>query len=284
MTEKIEDIAKKIKRHRDEEIRLRVTNNAIARSLAIYNNVEQQFWLINSENLMGFPLRDLNNNVIGWESRGSAIKSDGHPIYKNQKLGEILIKHHEGLHQISAPGGVFNLEILNRATYKPSLSYHEFASDILIRIAEDEKKYSFRNIIEILAIQTEIDKVKEQLETATIEEAELLVKRIHAKEVEKKSYLDKAQSFIRKYAELRYQPILDPLQEAIKRSKIFDGVLIINGGPGTGKTTLLIQRIKFLISSSIEEYKQLTQSQKDILLVKEQVGCFSHQVIYLRIT
>ena len=40
---------------------------------------------------------------------------------------------------------------------------------------------------------------------------------------------------------------------------------IINGGPGTGKTTSLIQRIKFLISPSIEEYKSLNQSQKDIL-------------------
>jgi hypothetical protein len=80
-----------------------------------------------------------------------------------------------------------------------------------------------------------------------------------------KSYLDKAQSFIRKYAELRYQPILDPVQEEIKRSKIFEGSLIINGGPGTGKTTSLIQRIKFLISPSIEEYKQLNKKQKDIL-------------------
>ena len=92
-----------------------------------------------------------------------------------------------------------------------------------------------------------------------------LISEIEGKEDEKRRYLDKAQSFIRKFAELRYQPILDPVQESIKRSKIFDGALIINGGPGTGKTLSLIQRIKFLISTSIEEYTVLDQGQKDIL-------------------
>src|SRR5690606_29227569 len=103
------------------------------------------------------------------------------------------------------------------------------------------------------------------LEHATDQEAQQLIQRIADKEAEMKTYLDKAQGFIRKYAELRYQPILDPIQESIKRSKIFDGSLIINGGPGTGKTTSLIQRIKFLISPSIEEYTTLNQGQKDIL-------------------
>ena len=93
----------------------------------------------------------------------------------------------------------------------------------------------------------------------------MLLHRIAEKEEEKKTYLNRAQSFIRKYAELRYQPIPDEKQDSIRRSKIFDGALIINGGPGTGKTTILIQRIKFLIAPTIEEYKALTNSQREIL-------------------
>lgn len=267
MTEKIEDIAKKIKRHRDLEINIGATNNAVGRSHVIYNNTDQQLWLINSESTQpGSDIRDFNNNLI---ARDEAIRTtytdDGFPIYKNLRLGETLILHHEGKHQVPVGSKVFELEIFNRATYRPSQIDGEYATDILIRLADDVKTYSFRVIEEILNLQRKIDEEREKLETATTEEAKFLVLRIAAKEEEKKTYIDKAQSFIRKYAELRYQPILDPLQESIKRSKIFDGVLIINGGPGTGKTTSLIQRIKFLISVSIEEYKTLTQSQRDIL-------------------
>ncbi|MBI3193269.1 MAG: hypothetical protein HYZ34_02240, partial [Ignavibacteriae bacterium] len=55
-------------------------------------------------------------------------------------------------------------------------------------------------------------------------------------------------------------------QERIKRSKILDGGMIINGGPGTGKTTSLIQRITFLTSPTIKEYYEgLTREEEDIL-------------------
>lgn len=267
MAEKIEQIAKSIKRHRDLEIIINATNMAVGRSHVIYNGVEQQLWLLNSENLGGgTPIRDINNNIIGMQGgTRTTYTGDGFPIYKNLKLGEALILNHRGIHKVPTPNGIIKLKIFNRATYRPTNIEGEFATDILIRLAGDSKTYSFRHISEILAIQKEIDQDREKLEQAAEKEARLLLLRIEAKEQEKKSFLDKAQIFIRKYAELRFQPILDPDQESIKRSKIFDGALIINGGPGTGKSTSLIQRIKFLISSSIEDYKPLTQTQRDIL-------------------
>ena len=60
-----------------------------------------------------------------------------------------------------------------------------------------------------------------------------------------------AASFIRKQASLRLNPNLSKEQENIKFSHLLDGTtVVINGGPGTGKTTTLIQRLKLLISSS----------------------------------
>lgn len=267
MKEKIEDIAKAIKRHRNLEIFVGATNNAVGRSHVIYNNVEQQLWLLNSENLGGGdPIRDINNNIVGRRTgANTTYTGDGFPIYKNLKLGEALILNHEGTHNVETPNGIISLEIFNRASYNPSIDDEEYATDILIKIAGENKTHSFQNISKILSLQVEIEQEKEKLEHATDQEAEQLIQRIENKKAEMKTYLDKAQGFIRKYAELRYQPILDPIQESIKRSKIFDGSLIINGGPGTGKTTSLIQRIKFLISPSIEEYTTLNQSQKDIL-------------------
>jgi DNA helicase IV len=265
--EEIDDIAKKIERHRNLEIIISANNSAIGRSYVSYNNVMEQFWLLNSENLgSGTPIRDINNSIIGRQTGSvSTYTGDGKTIYKNLKIGEILIENHEGVHQLNTRNGIIDLEIFNRATYKPSNVEGEYATDIIIRRANDIKINSYRVLSEILKRQKDIDESKAQLESATEEEAKLLITQIAKKEEEKRNFINQAQTFIRKYAELRYQPILDPLQEAIKRSKIFNGVLIINGGPGTGKTTSLIQRIKFLISTSIEEYKQLTRSQKEIL-------------------
>ncbi|MGW8123730.1 ATP-binding domain-containing protein [Roseivirga echinicomitans] len=267
MEEKIEDIAKSVKRHRDLEISISASNPAIGRSTAIFGDEDTVFWITNKENKGGFqPTKDITGSVVGTEiGNRTTIIEDGKPIYKNTKIGEILILNHEGRHKAKVPAGDIEIEIFNRASYNPSIYDGEYATDILIKISGDSKTHTFQNISKILSLQIEIEQERERLEHATDQEAQQLIQRIADKEAEMKTYLDKAQGFIRKYAELRYQPILDPIQESIKRTKIFDGSLIINGGPGTGKTTSLIQRIKFLISPSIEEYITLKQSQKDIL-------------------
>lgn len=274
MKENIEDIAKRIRRHRDLEMTSEATNNAVGRSMTLYNNQEQQFWIINKEaSILRFQ-RDMNGNVIPETAypEKTAYQKDGFPVPRDSKLGGLLVQNHEGKHiHQTETGRLFEVEILNRANYNPTLIENdEFASDILIRIADDNMVYSYQNLAKILSLQVEIDQEKEKLEKirqekANEQEAQQLIQRIADKEAEMKIYLDKAQGFIRKYAELRYQPILDPIQDSIRRSKIFDGSLIINGGPGTGKTTSLIQRIKFLISRTIEEYVTLTQSQRDVL-------------------
>ncbi|MCR5191957.1 MAG: hypothetical protein K6D59_01525 [Bacteroidales bacterium] len=75
-------------------------------------------------------------------------------------------------------------------------------------------------------------------------------------------------SFIREGVSLRSQHILDPTQETAKRSHFYDGVpIIIEGGPGTGKTTTMIQRLMFLLSpDALRDYASpLTEVQKQEL-------------------
>lgn len=276
MKEKIEDIAKSIKRHRYFEISTGATNNAVGRSFTIYNNEDQQFWIINKEATIPQYKRDLIGNIIldSWYAEKTTYKEDGFPIPRDSKLGGILIQNDDGIHKYETPKGIVEIKIINKASYIPSYKDDEYATDIIIKIAGDNRNYSFKNISKILALQVEIDIENEKLKQATVEETSRLISKIAEKEAEMKLYLDKAQGFIRKYAELRYQPILDPIQESIKRSKIFEGTLIINGGPGTGKTTSLIQRIKFLISPSIEEYISLKKSQKEILFDQKKSWIF----------
>lgn len=82
----------------------------------------------------------------------------------------------------------------------------------------------------------------------------------------------KAASFIRKQATLRFNPVLDKVQDEIKFCNLFNGTTtIINGGPGTGKTTTLIQRLKLLICKlDLMDYVEigeckLTDQQLDIV-------------------
>jgi len=267
MKEQIENIAKSIKRHRELELSISATNNAVGRSLTLYNQVEQQFWLITKQATVIQFKRDLLGNIIPTSAYNetTTYKGDGFPVPRDSKLGGLLIQNHDGRHKYQTPNGEIDIKIFNRSTYTPSVLDNEFATDLLIKIAGDSRTHSFQNIAKILSLQLEIEQEKEKLEKATEEEAKQLIERIEKKEEEKQKYLNKAQGFIRRYAELRFQPILDPIQDSIRRSKVFEGNLIINGGPGTGKTTSLIQRIKFLISPTIEEEINLTQEQKDIL-------------------
>lgn len=266
MREQIEEIARSIQRHRELELHCEINNLSIGRSFALYNKDEHQFWLIHAA-AQRIHRRDFLGNVVpgyGYLTN-KPLEGDGHSIPRDSKLGGILIQNHEGKHSHSTPSGEIEIEIFNRASFIPSLTDGEFAIDILIKIAGDSRSYSFQNIAKILSLQLEIDEEKEKLGIATYEAAKQLIERIEKKEEEKKIYLAKAQGFIRKYAQLRFQPILDPIQDSIRRSKVFEGTLIINGGPGTGKTTSLIQRIKYLISPTIEEEVTLTPKQRDIL-------------------
>jgi ABC-type lipoprotein export system ATPase subunit len=50
---------------------------------------------------------------------------------------------------------------------------------------------------------------------------------------------------------IREQFLLDASQNKIKKLKLYNGPIIINGGPGTGKTTLLIHRIQYMLDPEI---------------------------------
>lgn len=213
--------------------------------------------------------RDFLGNPITTDIQRLNIpyKDDGLPVFKNSKLGGSLLSKADGQIVIDSPTGIQEFTVYNRAVYDPTPD--GFAKELIINLANDSRTHTFLLLADILALEKDIEAEKEKLLEAERQEndleVKLLVESIENKQAERETKLAEVKSFIRKVAELRYQPILDTVQEDVKRSKILNGNLIINGGPGTGKTTSLIQRIKFLTSQTITEYIHLTKKKKDVL-------------------
>ncbi len=232
-----------------------------------------------------------------------ALQTDGKTVSRDSKLGGVLVKHYNGTRSytvltkpLNKPNNV-DVTIYNRATYVPRL---KSAEELIINLEGDEHTYSFQYLEDILCHhQEKEDELKKQqaeqekarkkaeeaklaLERARQEEEERLreearlrdeeekrlaaeVEKIERELEESKKEIQQTQSFIRNDFSLRSQHILDETQEDAKRSHFYDGVpIVIEGGPGTGKTTTMIQRLKFMISKeALDDY--------DVPLSREQI-------------
>lgn len=53
--------------------------------------------------------------------------------------------------------------------------------------------------------------------------------------------------YIHRQSQLRFRPVIDKIQSRIKFNDLYNGTtIVISGGPGTGKTTTMIARLKYL--------------------------------------
>lgn len=271
-------IAKTIEKHRKGELGFNAINNAIGLANVFCFGKQRRFWIVNNQNNSGLAYgKDFNGNPIIISGKKTTYTDDGQPVFKNTKVGEVIIRNSGGTHQYQTPKGLASITILNSAFYSPD-HYPVYARDIKVNVNEAKPRY-YTNLSEILEKVGELDRQiiekQQQLEEEKkliseqklkdTKRAEELIRQIDQAQKEKEETLSKMQSFIRKNAELRYQPILDPWQEEVKRSLLYTGTMAIDGGPGTGKTTSLIQRLKFLTDkTAFEDYfSHLSPAQKD---------------------
>ena len=283
---KINEIAEQVWHHR----KLEVEDYAINRAVALYN-VEfdgkiDKYWLVNSEitpdKNVQYGLGGVANITGG---RPTAMKNDGTPIFKNSKMGGFLIQNKVGKHTFSTPFNENkNLTIFNNVKYIPH--HHEVEALDMQFYLDFGKPQIINSLRDFLKIKKKIDeyeieelKVKEELiSKGNIIDDEAIQESLKKYELIYKEYqqnLSKAKKFIRQNAELRSQPILDPWQEEIKRSNLYDKTIAIDGGPGTGKTTSLVQRIRFLTDVvAINEYLPNLSEEKKQMVVSSSSWIF----------
>jgi len=193
------------------------------------------------------------------------LKRFGHFVRKNS---DIAIKI-----QTTDIGTSFDYPHYNEIKrYVNTLVYLENRSDFqnkTIAIAGDNIIYQYRNIYEFLdALQqnredirdvelkikelyNQIDELKNQQGTG--HQRGQLTKSIKEYQSEYRILTQQQEDlknitiYIRKQDEMRYSLIVDPIQTRIKSENLFDGTtLIIEGGPGTGKSTTMIHRLAYL--------------------------------------
>ena len=240
----------------------------------------------NTSNYGGQPV--YKNTPLG-EVLGKFWRSK-HPFKVTNRQGKII---NEG-----------TVDIHNKATYN---YFAQEIVDLEIAFENDNSSYRYGNLKELLADNTaELKRLEEEKEKMRklqeekrkreeeeriakekAEEAEKLRleeerKRQEEEERKRQEEIDRLENsieetnrrirsvrnFLHRSVELRSQGLIDEFQDDAKRSHIFDGTaIVIEGGPGTGKTTTIIQRLKFLLSkSALNSYANpLTDAQVDFL-------------------
>ena len=159
--ESLYEIGNAIQSHRNMEIYEYIQNCAIARafcycssSLQPERNGYKTFWLV-------------NKSWVQLENRREiALQTDGQPVCKNTRLGEILIRNFSGKHKYTqanirgyrlGKANEMEIDIFNRAQYNLT---HNSVKEITINL--DGEAYRYQTIEQLL---NEKEVISERLES-----------------------------------------------------------------------------------------------------------------------
>lgn len=161
------------------------------------------------------------------------------------------------------------------STYLTILKQRDEAEELIeknIRKLEEQKRQEEAAKIAAQKESDEAERRRKEEEARIAEEerkrteAEIAAHKKDNEEREKlaKEY-EETYNFIRMQATLRLNPRLDKSQNIIKFSHLLDGITtVIEGGPGTGKSTTLIQRMKLLIDKDDLDDQKLNHPEKGL--------------------
>jgi uncharacterized membrane protein len=238
-------------------------------------NDEKILWLVQGALKKAYvEQRNILGDVIGITSGESPyLKAGGVVVSKNSPFGNALAELAEGTGKLTyrTDSGPITVTVLAKADYNLSKSGDDAIEGEIICADEDALNFETSLKAKLKELDELIQKEKAR-ENLSEEELKALQQEIDKlkKEIEDKS--KKARRYRRTSASIRQKFLLDKDQNKIKRAKLFNGPLVISGGPGTGKTTLLIHRIQYMLDPEIEKDEKLT-----IVLTEEEKSFLRNQ-------
>lgn len=235
-------------------------SSVVARVHGEFDGKEKTYW---------FVMRQLNQSMFGRDS----LLQLGVYVPRNSNIATRILND-----ELGVPIEYTTLNNIKRQVKHRIIA--ENKSDLAnksIELVDDSQKYFYTDLYSFIsALQNkqreieenerkqeeqrrQIEELKKQEETA--HQRSVLTKGLKKLEEEKRiltlqqEEMNNLTRFIRQQGKLRFNPILDPVQNRIKTQNLFNDVtIIIDGGPGTGKTTTMIQRLKYLTDwDAIEE-------------------------------
>lgn len=257
-------IAELIKDRTDKE-RV-VINPSIAGGTIELNGQIRNAWIVNFESESNTRIiRDITGNYRGTEMKGTIHTLNEYgknsvTISKNRPIAQLILRQ-------------FGKGIkVGRLTCDIHSSYI-WGADVNgpIRIGTIKiGSWQEHTLARLLSLA---DKIEETKKSGNDEAIQKTVKDLENELSRMEAIPAEAYRFIRQQAELRLNPILDDVQNEAKFDHCYDGFTeIIDGGPGTGKTTTLIQRLKYLITPDDIDaqldyigLEPLTKAQREIL-------------------
>lgn len=218
-------------------------------------------WLIQGELKRGYSIQcNIVGDIIGTASGESPyLRVGGVVLSKNTPFGNALAELVSGIGAIRYPsnGGLITATINAKAEYAVNTSILD-ANHGSICCEEEDDEFLFEDSLRTrLKDLQELYKAKKK-ESVSEEEVQALQEQIQALEEEIASKAKSARRYRRTTTSIRQQFMLDADQNRIKRLKLFAGPLVISGGPGTGKTTLLIHKIQYMLDPEVENDENLT--------------------------
>lgn len=218
----------------------------IARVHCLYDGKAQTFWFTNrlysprdTASLNGFGrfVPKYSNVAIQMQKSkvGTSFSYNTTNYIKRLETHHVLLENQSDLQNqtIAIAGDALEYQYRNIQEFLTALRKNaEDIRDIESRIAELEQQRKRKNApTEKAQLTNSIKKCQEEYRILTQQQEDL--KNITI--------------YIRKQGEMRYSLIVDPIQTRIMEQNLFDGkTVVINGGPGTGKTTTMIHRLAYL--------------------------------------
>lgn len=242
-TEKIKEIGEKILVRGSEELEYKVTDLAVIRIDTTIDGMSKIVWLYNKDsegqrNLVWLPAIKGNVSTSKHRAFGSFLLQNRFEggVFKGQKI----IVNNISYYRHEAPGGIFDAVLGN----------------IELEADNEIKFKSLRKLLKEFSIGNKELLQTELLNNKLENEIDAILKRLSEKDQQLIDKVEASQRYIREVNALRITLALDKVQSKIKDARVWDGVLIIDGGPGTGKTTTLIQRVNFLTQkNALLDYK-----------------------------